>query len=119
DVQAIVADANAKTAVLRNKVIGSQSVDILRAPTRLFESAMGNLVTDAMRAKYPGVDAAYTNSGRLPPGIRMAPPAAGEAVGQITWGEMFAVLPFGNRTVILALTGDQLPHVGRIRVYAV
>ena len=101
-------DANAKTAVLRNKVIGSQSVDILRAPTRLFESAMGNLVTDAMRAKYPGVDAAYTNSGGLRQDIRMAPPAAGEAVGQITWGEMFAVLPFGNRTVILTLTGDQL-----------
>jgi len=107
-VQAIVDDANAKTAVPRNKVIGSQSVDILRAPTRLFESAMGNLVTDAMRAKYPGVDAAYTNSGGLRQDIRMAPPAAGEAVGQITWGEMFAVLPFGNRTVILTLTGDQL-----------
>ena len=30
DVQAIVDDANAKTAVLRNKVIGSQTVDILR-----------------------------------------------------------------------------------------
>ena len=108
DVQAIVDDANAKTAVLRNKVIGSQSVDILRAPTRLFESAMGNLVTDAMRAKYPGVDAAYTNSGGLRQDIVFAPPSAGEQPGEITWGEMFAVLPFGNRTVILTLTGDQL-----------
>ncbi len=26
---------------------------------------MGNLVADAMRAKYPGVDAAFTNSGGL------------------------------------------------------
>ncbi|MGV8909999.1 MAG: 5'-nucleotidase C-terminal domain-containing protein, partial [Propionicimonas sp.] len=25
-----------------------------------------------------------------------------------TWGEMFSVLPFGNRTVILTLTGTQL-----------
>ena len=65
DVQAIIDDANAQTAVLRNQVIGTQANDITRAPTRLFESEMGNLVTDAMRAKYPGVDAAFTNSGGL------------------------------------------------------
>jgi 2',3'-cyclic-nucleotide 2'-phosphodiesterase (5'-nucleotidase family) len=108
DVQAIVDDANAKTAVLRNKVIGSATVDIKRAPTRLFESAMGNLVADSMRAKYPGVDAAYTNSGGLRQDILLSPPSAGEQPGQITWGEVFAVLPFGNRSVILTLTGDQL-----------
>ena len=34
--------------------------------------------------------------------------SAGEQPGEITWGEMFAVLPFGNRTVILTLTGAQL-----------
>ncbi len=51
--------------MLRNKVIGTQQIDIKRAPTRLFESAMGNLVADAMRVKYPGVDAALTNSGGL------------------------------------------------------
>jgi 2',3'-cyclic-nucleotide 2'-phosphodiesterase (5'-nucleotidase family) len=108
DVQAIVDDANAKTAVLRNKVIGTQVADIRRAPTRLFESAMGNLVADSMRLKYPGVDAAYTNSGGLRADLVFTPPAAGEQPGQITWGEMFAVLPFGNRTTILTLTGDQL-----------
>jgi 2',3'-cyclic-nucleotide 2'-phosphodiesterase (5'-nucleotidase family) len=108
DVQAIVDQANADTAVLRNKVIGTQSVDIRRAPDRLHESAMGNLVADAMRAKYPGVDAAYTNSGGLRQDILQAPPTAGEAAGEITWGEAFAVLPFGNRTVIETLTGAQL-----------
>ena len=46
-------------------MIGTQSIDILRAPTRLYESAMGNMVADAMREKYPGIDAAYTNSGGL------------------------------------------------------
>ena len=38
----------------------------------------------------------------------VAPPSAGEQPGEITWGEMFAVLPFGNRTVIETLTGAQL-----------
>jgi 2',3'-cyclic-nucleotide 2'-phosphodiesterase (5'-nucleotidase family) len=108
DVQAIVNDANAQTAVLRNKVIGTQQFDIKRAPTRLFESAMGNLVADAMRDKYPGVDAAYTNSGGLRADVNCTPPTAGEQPCEITWGEMFSVLPFGNRTVIETLTGAQL-----------
>ena len=108
DVQAIVDDANAQTAVLRNQVIGTQTADIKRAPTRLFESAMGNMVADAMRAQYPGVDAAYTNSGGLRADLNCDPPAAGEASCEITWGEMFSVLPFGNRTVIETVTGAQL-----------
>ncbi len=108
DVKAIVDDANAQTAVLRNQVIGTQSINILRAPTRLFESAMGNMVADAMREKYPGIDAAYTNSGGLRQDLLITPPSAGEAPGEITWGEMFAVLPFGNRTTILTLTGANL-----------
>ncbi len=108
DVQAIVDDANAKTAVLRNKVIGTQKFDIKRDPTRLSESAMGNMVADSMRLKYPGVDAAITNSGGLRADVNCAPPSAGEANCEITWGEMFSVLPFGNRTVIETLTGAQI-----------
>jgi 2',3'-cyclic-nucleotide 2'-phosphodiesterase (5'-nucleotidase family) len=108
DVQAIVDDANAQTAVLRNQVVGTQQFDIKRAPTRLFESAMGNMVADAMRLRYPGVDAAYTNSGGLRADLNCDPPTAGEASCEITWGEMFSVLPFGNRTVIETLTGAQL-----------
>jgi 2',3'-cyclic-nucleotide 2'-phosphodiesterase (5'-nucleotidase family) len=108
DVQAIIDDANAETAVLRNQVIGTQQFDILRDPARLHESAMGNLVTDAMRLTYPGIDAAYTNSGGLRADLVCSPPSAGEAACEITWGEMFSVLPFGNRTVIETLTYDQL-----------
>ena len=107
-VKAIVDDANAQTAVLRNQVIGTQQFDIKRAPTRLFESAMGNMVADAMREKYPGVEAAYTNSGGLRQDLNCSPPSAGEQPCEITWGEMFSVLPFGNRTVIETLTGAQM-----------
>jgi 2',3'-cyclic-nucleotide 2'-phosphodiesterase (5'-nucleotidase family) len=108
DVKAIVDDANAQTAVLRNQVIGTQSIDIRRDPARLKESAMGNMVADAMREKYPGIDAAYTNSGGLRQDLLIVPPSANEQPGEITWGEVFAVLPFGNRTTILTLTGAQL-----------
>jgi 2',3'-cyclic-nucleotide 2'-phosphodiesterase (5'-nucleotidase family)/predicted AlkP superfamily phosphohydrolase/phosphomutase len=108
DVQAIVDAANEETAELRNQVVGTQANDVTRAPTRLLESEMGNLVADAMRAKYPGIDAAYTNSGGLRADLVCSPPSAGEDPCEITWGEMFAVLPFGNRTVIFTLTGAQL-----------
>jgi 2',3'-cyclic-nucleotide 2'-phosphodiesterase (5'-nucleotidase family) len=106
--QAIIDAANAETAVLRNQVIGTQSSDILRDPTRLSESAMGNLVADAMLIKYPGIDAALTNSGGLRADLLVTPPTASEQDGEITWGEVFAVLPFGNRTVIATYTGEQL-----------
>jgi 2',3'-cyclic-nucleotide 2'-phosphodiesterase (5'-nucleotidase family) len=90
-------------------VIGSQSGNILRDPTRLSESAMGNLVADAIRLKYEGVEAAVTNTGGLRADLLAAPPSsAGEQPGEITWGEAFAVLPFGNKTVIETLTGAQL-----------
>ncbi|HET9346062.1 MAG TPA: 5'-nucleotidase C-terminal domain-containing protein [Candidatus Limnocylindrales bacterium] len=108
DVKAIIDEANAETAVLRNQVIGTQLTDILRDPTRLHESEMGNLVADSMRDKYPGVEAALTNSGGLRADLVVSPPSATEAPGEITWGEVFAVLPFGNRTVILTLTGSVL-----------
>ena len=108
DVQTIIDDANAQTAELRNQVVGTQVNDVLRDPTRLSESEMGNMIADAMLAKYPGIDAALTNSGGLRADLVFTPPSAAEQPGEITWGEMFAVLPFGNRTVIETLTGDQL-----------
>src|SRR4051794_19173942 len=108
DVKAIVDAANAQTAVLRNQVIGKQTADIKRDLDRRHESSMGNLVADAMRLRYPGVDGAITNSGGLRADIVVTPPSAGEQPGEITWGEVFSVLPFGNRTVILTLTGAKL-----------
>ena len=81
DVKAIVDDANAKTAVLRNQVIGRQSIDIRRDPARLKESAMGNMVADAMREKYPGIDAALTNSGGLRQDILITPAECKRAAG--------------------------------------
>ncbi|HEX6027110.1 MAG TPA: 5'-nucleotidase C-terminal domain-containing protein [Solirubrobacter sp.] len=111
DVKAIVDKAVADTGPLLNVVIGSATVDLLRDnPARLRESDMGNFVADAMRRKYAdlGVQAAITNSGGLRADIPTALISGGEQPGQITWGEAFAVLPFGNATVIETLTYDQL-----------
>ena len=111
DVKAIVDAADAETAPQRNEVIGTQVADILRDPTRLSESAMGNLVADAIRLKYPDAEAALTNSGGLRADLRFAPPAPptqGGGPGEITWGEAFNVLPFANLTALTTITGAQL-----------
>jgi 2',3'-cyclic-nucleotide 2'-phosphodiesterase (5'-nucleotidase family)/predicted AlkP superfamily phosphohydrolase/phosphomutase len=111
DVKAIVDKAFADTGPLLNVVIGTQSVDITRDnPARLKESSMGNFVADAMRAKYAddGVQVAITNSGGLRQDLFRNVISGGEQVGEITWGEAFAVLPFGNATTIETLTYAQL-----------
>ena len=112
DVQAIVDAANTETAPQRNRVIGSaaaETADIRRDPARLSESEVGNLVADAMLAKYPEAVLALTNSGGLRADLPFATQPGGvDAPGQITWGEVFAVLPFNNRAALVTVTGAQL-----------
>jgi len=111
DVKAIVDAADAAVAPLYKVVIGSQQFDIKRDPTRLNESAMGNMIADSLRWYYTTVnphqvDAAITNSGGLRAdllcGAGVTPPCP------INYGQMFNVLPFGNSTAIVDLTGDLL-----------
>ena len=110
--KAIVDKANADTAPLRNVVIGSQ---LDRHPARQPGAAEGvgdgqpRRRRDARRSTpSDGVQAAITNSGGLRQDILLTPSPGGEQPGQITWGEAFAVLPFGNSTVIETLTYEQL-----------
>ena len=109
DVQAIVDDANAKTAVLRNKVIGIADRGHPARRRRVSSSPRWGTSSPTPCGRSTR---ASTRRTRTPAAsaqdLRCRPPAAGEQPGEITWGEMFAVLPFGNRTVILTLTGDQL-----------
>ncbi|HKQ24694.1 MAG TPA: 5'-nucleotidase C-terminal domain-containing protein [Burkholderiales bacterium] len=100
--------ASQATAVVPGTTaVGMQQFDIRRDPLRRAESAMGNMVADAMRQMYPGAEAAFTNSGGLRQDLLCAP-TAGEPPCTITHAELFSVLPFGNLGVILTLTGAQL-----------
>ena len=73
-------------------------LDTRRASVRSGENAFGNLVADAMRLAV-GADIALTNGG----GIRgdTVYPAGSEITGKLVLTE----LPFGNKTVKLALSG--------------
>lgn len=77
-----------------NEVVGESALVITRS--RGGESLMGNFVTDALRAKY-GAQIALQNSGGLRADIDAGP---------VSYGEVFNVLPFGNQSVTLNLSGQ-------------
>ena len=97
-VLALVQQAEEITAPLVNQLVGNAAVDITRAETAAGESALGNLIADAQRAA-TGADIAFMNPG----GIR-----ADLLAGEVTWGELFSVQPFGNSLVTMDLTGQQI-----------
>ncbi|MBN9059495.1 MAG: 5'-nucleotidase C-terminal domain-containing protein, partial [Rhizobiales bacterium] len=76
-------------------------LDSRRATVRGEEAAIGNLVADAIRASV-GADIALTNGG----GIRADKEYPAGTV--LTRADVFAELPFGNKTVKLAVTGKAL-----------
>jgi 2',3'-cyclic-nucleotide 2'-phosphodiesterase (5'-nucleotidase family) len=76
-------------------------LDSRRNVVRTQESAMGNLITDAMRDA-TGADVAITNGG----GIRADKQYPAGAV--LTRKDIFSELPFGNVTVMTRLTGQNI-----------
>jgi 5'-nucleotidase len=97
-VRAIVNQADAAVAPRVNRVVGQTIQRITADQNRAGESALGNLIADAHRWKM-GTQIAMTNPG----GIR-APLEAGD----VTWGALFSIQPFGNDLVKMTLTGEQL-----------
>jgi len=88
---------------LRQKVIGKSLValDGDRVKMRTSETALGNLIADAILAKTKGdrVQVVLINAG----GIRNGFP-----LGNITMGNVLEALPFGNTITRVELTGKQL-----------
>ena len=96
---ALTAAAEARVAPLVNQVIGTATTTLPAAGGPSGESSLGDLIADAQRAAVPGADLAFMNPG----GVR-----ADLAAGPVTWGNLFAIQPFGNSLVALTLTGDQV-----------
>jgi 5'-nucleotidase len=88
-----------KAAPLANRVIGELTGDITRARDDSGETTAGNLIADAQLAASPDTVAAFMNPG----GVR-----ADILAGPVTYGESFAMQPFGNNLVAMDLTGAQL-----------
>jgi 5'-nucleotidase len=94
----LVAAADQTVAPLVNRIVGVAATALTRAESPAGESALGNLIADAQRIE-SGAQLAFMNPG----GIR-----ADLDAGEVTWGELFTVQPFGNDLVSMDLTGAQI-----------
>jgi len=109
---ALIDKYDALSAPLANGVIGSTTADILRLGNDAGESALGDVIADAQLAATAAAgtgDAviAFMNPGGIRNDILFAPEGP-DAPGEFTFGEAFAVQPFGNSLVTMTLTGAQI-----------
>ncbi|MBM0105357.1 bifunctional metallophosphatase/5'-nucleotidase [Steroidobacter sp. S1-65] len=94
----LVAQADERVAPLVNRVVGTVTTALTRTESSAGESSLGNLIADAQRVT-TNADFAFMNPG----GIR-----ADLAAGEVTWGDLFTIQPFGNDLVSMDLTGAQI-----------
>ena len=98
EVNAIIAEYQADLDAQMDEVIGQCAVDVAWSSplVRTQESPLGNLAADALR-DYCDADIAIQNGG----GIR-----AGLTAGDVTVGDVFAMLPFDNKVTLIEVTGQ-------------
>lgn len=94
----IIEDYQAELDAQMDEVIGQCASDIAWSSplVRTQESPLGNLAADALR-DYCDADIAIQNGG----GIR-----AGLTAGDVTVGDIFAMLPFDNKVTLVEVTGQ-------------
>src|SRR5215207_8671136 len=104
---------NAIAAPLANRVIGSITTSITRTNNAAGESALGDVIADGQleATLAQGAVVAFMNPGGIRADLTYASSPAGEGDGNVTYGEMFTVQPFGNSMVTLTLTGAQIERV--------
>ena len=110
---AIVTKWNAASAPIANRVVGSITADIIASPGRNTEGPMANVIADAQLAATAGNGAqlALMNPGGVRANLTAAQISGGEQPGQVTYGEAFAVQPFGNLLVTISMTGEQIQRL--------
>ena len=96
-----IGDYNQRLAAEMGKVVCTAAMDFPVDRVRLEENALANLVVDALRAQV-GSDVAMFNGGNF-----RAPLKAGE----ITYGDLYAVLPYDNFLMNVTLTGAKLREI--------
>lgn len=100
-----------------NRVVGRIAGDLTNATSPAGDSAAGNLMAHAMLAAASPPDrgqavAAVMNAGGVRAGLSSkAPPDARglrKRDGEVTFGELYEMAPFGNQVVTVTLTGQQI-----------
>jgi 5'-nucleotidase len=116
DLTALMAKYQVIAAPIANRVIGSITAAITRTNNLAGESALGDVIADGQldATNDPGFgDAvvAFMNPGGIRADLTYPSSTAGEGDGNVTYGEMFTVQPFGNSMVTMTLTGTQIERL--------
>ncbi|MEV0081623.1 bifunctional metallophosphatase/5'-nucleotidase [Saccharopolyspora sp. NPDC050642] len=111
--QKLIDEAAGKARPIANRQVGTITADLLREPVPSGESALGDVLADAQLEATTGNGAqvAITNPGGIRTGLVHASSPEGEGDGVVTYGEAYAVQPFGNVMQTMTLTGAQLKNV--------
>ena len=112
----LLAKYNAIAAPLANRIIGSITAAITRTANAAGESALGDVIADGQLAatsapEFGGAVVAFMNPGGIRADLSFPSSPAGEGDGNVTYGEMFTVQPFGNSMVTMTLTGAQIERL--------
>lgn len=100
-IKKLVEQTEAKVAPLINEVVGQAVNEITRTQNESGESSLGNLIADAQRTEM-NTQIALTNSGGIRNDLNS---------GEITWGALYSIQPFGNQLVKTTMTGKELRDV--------
>ncbi len=95
---------------VRTRVVGDITTDVLRATNAAGESPLGDRIADAQLwgSQAVGAQIAFMNPGGIRADLIYDNQAAGEQPGEVTFGEVYTVQPFGNTLVTMDLTGAQI-----------
>ena len=109
----LIARYQAISDPLANRLVGTITADITRAPNAAGESALGDVIADSqLTATQPAglgeAQVAFMNPGGIRADLLYASSSAGEGDGNVTYEEIFTVQPFGNSLVTMTLTGAQI-----------
>ena len=113
DLTGLIGKYSTLVAPLANRVVGSTTGDILRANNTAGESALGDIIADAQLAAtsgplFGGAVVAFMNPGGIRADVIASQTPGGEAVGEVTYGELFSVQPFSNVMTVMSCTGAQI-----------
>ncbi|MEV6228695.1 bifunctional metallophosphatase/5'-nucleotidase [Saccharopolyspora shandongensis] len=111
--QKLIDEAAGKARPIANRQVGTITADLLREPVPSGESALGDVLADAQLEATAGNGAqvAITNPGGIRTDLVHASSPEDEGDGVVTYGEAYAVQPFGNVMQTMTLTGAQLKNV--------
>lgn len=93
---------------LAQRVVGSLSASIVRAPSQSLESPLGNLVADSQLAATRSPERGSAQIAFMNPGGVRADLLVPTGGGPVTYSQLFSVQPFGNSLVVKSMTGAQI-----------